>query len=135
MEHVKLLIVGAGAAGLSAAIYAERAGKKAILLEAMTYGGQIINTPDIENYPGVPGIDGGKLISAVQTQAESFGAVVDEFDVIVRVELSKQPKIVETESAIYEAGAVILATGMKRRKLPLMNRYFHHQLILIGHFL
>ena len=56
---------------------------------------------------------------AVQPQAENFGAVVDEFDSIVRVELSVQPKIVETESVVYEAGAVILATGMKRRKLSL----------------
>ena len=55
----------------------------------------------------------------MQTQAEKFGAVVDEFDSIMSVNLSVQPKIIETENAVYEAGAVILATGMKRRKLPL----------------
>jgi thioredoxin reductase (NADPH) len=120
-EHRKMdvVVIGAGMAGLTAALYAGRSGLSVLVLEAELVGGQIANAADIENYPGVPGIDGGKLISAVQTQAESFGAVVDEFDSIVRVELSVQPKIVETESVVYEAGAVILATGMKRRKLSL----------------
>lgn len=120
-EHRKrdVIVIGAGMAGLTAALYAGRSGLSVLVLESELVGGQIANAAGIENYPGIPGVGGGELISAVQTQAESFGAVVDEFDVIVRVELSKQPKIVETESAVYEAGAVILATGMKRRKLPL----------------
>ena len=120
-EHRKrdVVIIGAGMAGLTAALYAGRSGLSVLVLESELVGGQIANAAGIENYPGVLSVRGGELISAVQNQAEKFGAVVDEFDPIVRVELSAQPKIIETESAVYEAGAVILATGMKRRKLPL----------------
>ena len=120
-----VIVIGAGMAGLTAALYAGRSGLSVLVLESELVGGQIANAAGIENYPGIPGVGGGELISAVQTQAEKFGAVVDEFDAIVRVELSVQPKIVETESAVYEAGAVILATGMKRRKLalPEANRF------------
>ena len=114
-----VVVIGAGMAGLTAALYAGRSGLSVLVLESELVGGQIANAAGIENYPGLPGIGGGELISAVQTQAESFGAVVDEFDPIVRVDLTKQPKIVETESSVYEVGAVILATGMKRRKLTL----------------
>ena len=112
-EHRKrdVIVIGAGMAGLTAALYAGRSGLSVLVLESELVGGQIANAADIENYPGIPGIGGGELISAVQTQAESFGAVVDEFDPIVRVDLKKQPKIVETESAVYEAGAVILASS------------------------
>ncbi len=120
-EHRKrdVVVIGAGMAGLTAALYAGRSGLSVLVLESELVGGQIANAAGIENYPGILRVGGGELISAVQTQAESFGAVVDEFDSIVRVELSGQPKMVETESAVYEAGAVILATGMKRRKLSL----------------
>ena len=120
-KHQKrdVVIIGAGMAGLTAALYAGRSGLSVLVLESELVGGQIANAVGIENYPGVPGIGGGELISAVQTQAEKFGAVVDEFDSIMSVNLSAQPKIIETENAVYEAGAVILATGMKRRKLPL----------------
>ena len=120
-KHQKrdVVIIGAGMAGLTAALYAGRSGLSVLVLESELVGGQIANAAGIENYPGVPGIGGGELISAVQTQAEKFGAVVDEFDSIMSVNLSAQPKIIETENAVYEAGAVILATGMKRRKLPL----------------
>ncbi|MBR1760518.1 MAG: FAD-dependent oxidoreductase [Schwartzia sp.] len=114
-----VIVIGAGMAGLTAALYAGRSGLSVLVLESELVGGQIANAAGIENYPGLPGIGGGELIAAVQAQAEKFGAAVDEFDSIVRVELSAQPKIVETESAVYEAGAVILATGMKRRKLAL----------------
>ena len=114
-----VVVIGAGMAGLTAALYAGRSGLSVLVLESELVGGQIANAADIENYPGIPGVGGGELISSVQTQAEKFGAVVDEFDPIVRVELSSQPKIVETEGAVYEAAAVILATGMKRRKLSL----------------
>ncbi len=120
-EHRKrdVVIIGAGMAGLTAALYAGRSGLSVLVLESELVGGQIANAADIENYPGMPSVGGSELISAVQNQAEKFGAVVDEFDAIVRVELSAQPKLVETESAVYEADAVILATGMKRRKLAL----------------
>lgn len=114
-----VVIIGAGMAGLTAALYAGRSGLSVLVLESELVGGQIANAAGIENYPGFLSVGGSELISTVQNQAEKFGAVVDEFDAIVRVDLSAQPKIVETESAVYKAGAVILATGMKRRKLSL----------------
>ena len=83
-----VVIIGAGMAGLTAALYAGRSGLSVLVLESELVGGQIANAADIENYPGVPGIGGSELISAVQTQAEQAGAVVDEFDTILRVELS-----------------------------------------------
>ena len=71
-----IIIIGAGPAGLSAAIYAERAGKNAVLLEAMTYGGQIINTPEVENYPGIKNISGFDFATALYEQATALGAEV-----------------------------------------------------------
>ena len=114
-----IIIIGAGMAGLTAALYAGRMNLSVLVLENALVGGQIANATGIENYPGHKVIAGGDLIATVQQQAESFGAEVDEFDPIERVDLTKSPKIVETEGCIYEADVVIIASGMNRRKLPL----------------
>ena len=114
-----IIIIGAGMAGLTAALYTGRMNLTTLVLENALVGGQIANATGIENYPGYEVIKGGDLIATLQKQAEHFGAVVDEFDAIVKVDLTAQPKIVETEGCLYEADAVILATGMNRRKLPL----------------
>lgn len=114
-----IIIVGAGMAGLTAALYAARTNCSVLVLENAIVGGQIANAAGIENYPGLPNVMGSTLIETVQGQAEKYGAEVDEFDPIERVDLAAQPKTVETESVIYEAKAVIIATGMERRKLPL----------------
>lgn len=106
-------------AGLTAALYAGRMNLSVLVLENGIIGGQIANATGIENYPGLPGISGKDLIAAVQEQAEGFGAVIDEFDAIQKVSLKASPKLVETESCIYETEAVIIASGMERRKLPL----------------
>ena len=71
-----IVIIGAGTAGLSAAIYAVRAGKSALVLEGKTYGGQIINTPDIENYPGIAHISGFDFATGLYKQAKDLGAEV-----------------------------------------------------------
>ena len=120
-ERVKkdVVIIGAGMAGLTAALYAGRMNLRALALENAIVGGQIANATGIENYPGMPNVSGKELIAALQGQAESFGAVVDEFDVIKRVCFKETPKIVETEAYIYEAETVVIASGMERRKLPL----------------
>lgn len=120
-ERIKkdIIIIGAGMAGLTAALYAGRMNLSTLVLESAIVGGQIANATGIENYPGMPNVSGKDLIAALQSQAESFGAVVDEFDVIQMVSLKEEPKIVETESYIYEAEVVIIASGMERRKLPL----------------
>ena len=106
-------------AGLTAALYAGRSNLSTLVLENELVGGQIANATGIENYPGFMSVKGGDLMATVQAQAEAVGAVVDEFDLVKRVDLAAVPKIVETEEHIYEAKAVILATGMKRRKMPL----------------
>lgn len=120
-EYVKkdIVIIGAGMAGLTAALYAGRMNLSVLVLENALVGGQIANATGIENYPGLPNVAGKDLIATVQEQAESFGAVVDEFDAIEKVSLKPEARIIETESHIYEAGCVIIASGMERRKLPL----------------
>ena len=112
-----IIIIGAGMAGLTAALYAGRMNLSVLVLENALIGGQIANATGIENYPGHKVIAGGDLIATVQQQAESFGAEVDEFDSIECVDLTKSPKIVETEGCIYEADVVIIATGMNRRNM------------------
>ena len=120
-EHIKrdVIIIGAGMAGLTAALYAGRMNLSVLVLENAIIGGQIANATGIENYPGLPNVSGRALIEATQQQAEGFGAVIDEFDAIQKVNLKEDPKLVETEACIYEAETVIIASGMERRKLPL----------------
>ena len=117
--HKDVVIIGAGMAGLTAAMYAGRMNLDVLVLENGIVGGQIANATDIENFPGFISVSGKDLIGTLQKQAENFGAVVDEFDSIVKVSLRENPKIVETEEKIYQTEAVIIASGMNRRKLPL----------------
>ena len=117
--HKDVVIIGAGMAGLTAALYCGRMNLDTLVLENGLVGGQIANATGIENYPGFVSVKGGDLIATVQTQAENFGAVIDEFDEIEKVSLKTSPKIIETQERIYEADVVIIASGMNRRKLPL----------------
>ena len=117
--HKDVVIIGAGMAGLTAAMYCGRMNLETLVLENGIVGGQIANATGIENYPGFISVKGSDLISTLQTQAENFGAVLDEFDSIVKVTLKENPKIIETEEKIYLADVVIIASGMNRRKLPL----------------
>ncbi len=110
-----IIIVGAGPAGLTAALYARRANKKVLVLEAKTYGGQIINTPEIENYPGIPKISGYDYATNLYNQALELGAEI-KFETVIRVE---KDKTVETNKDHYKAKAVILAIGADKRKLNL----------------
>ncbi len=110
-----IIIIGAGPAGLTAAIYACRAEKRTLVLEAKSYGGQIINTPDIANYPVAPGISGFEFATTLYHQAKDLGAEI-RFEKVVGVE-DGAVKIVRTPQNTYEAKAVILATGAENRKL------------------
>lgn len=114
-----LIIIGSGMAGLTAALYAGRMKLDVLVLENGIVGGQIVNSVRVENYPGVPDVEGSALMAALQEQAESFGAVVDEFDAIQHTQLQTEHKLIETDSAVYEVPAVIIAAGMKHRPLPL----------------
>lgn len=118
-KELDLIIIGGGPAGLTAAIYAGRAKLKTLLLENKIIGGQVRNSYTIENYPGFKTIQGGELADIFQAQAEEFGAVIDEFDLIENISLSDNEKIIETETYIYKPKAVIIATGASPRKLPI----------------
>jgi len=115
-----IIIVGAGPAGLSAAIYAQRSGKTALVLEATTYGGQIINTPDIANYPGLAHVSGVEFATNLYNQAKELGAEI-LFQRVTGVEDRGAVKVVKTPKGEYECRAVILATGAKNRPLGLEN--------------
>ena len=116
MSKYDIVIVGAGPAGLTAAIYARRASKSVLVLEAKAWGGQIINTPDIENYPVVPHISGADFANELYRQATALGAEV-KLEKVTAVEELGKTKRVRTAQNEYEAGAVILATGSENRKL------------------
>ncbi len=114
-----IIIVGSGPAGLTAAIYARRAGKSVLVLEKDTFGGQITFSPKLENYPAFQEISGNELAQKMLEQALSLGAEID-MDTVVDV-IDGDPKIVVGESKKYEARAVIIAAGAKHRCLHLPN--------------
>lgn len=111
-----IIIVGAGTAGLSAAIYGVRAGKSVLVLEAKNYGGQIINSPEVENYPGIKHISGFEFATNLYEQVKELGAEV-LYEKVVEVLDHDDFKIVVTENHKYESKTVILATGAENRPL------------------
>lgn len=113
-----IVIVGAGTAGLSAAIYGVRAGKSVLVCEGNTYGGQIVNTPEIENYPGIKNTSGFEFATGLYEQATGLGAEV-AFEEVLRVEDKGAVKLVTTSGGAYEAKTVILAAGAKNRPFGL----------------
>ena len=111
IERVKVLIMGSGPAGLSAALYAARADLNPLVLAGMELGGQVSLTYTVENYPGFPdGVGGTQLVELFQKQAERFGARV-EFDTATEVDLSKRPFRVQTYNGEYLADTIIISTG------------------------
>lgn len=115
-----IIIVGAGPAGLTSAIYGSRSGKKVLVLEAKSYGGQIINTLDIENYPANNHISGFDLATNMYEQAKELGAEI-KFEKVVEIKNNSKYKEVITTSNKYKCKALILATGSENRKLGLSN--------------
>jgi thioredoxin reductase (NADPH) len=110
-KQVKVLVLGSGPAGLSAALYAARAELAPVVLTGMQLGGQAALTHLIENYPGFPeGVGGPQLGELFQKQAEHFGAKV-EFDMAHEVDLSQRPYKVTTDSGEYSAETLIITTG------------------------
>ena len=121
MPRPHVVIIGSGPAGYTAAVYAARAGLAPLVLAgSVTAGGALMNTTEVENFPGVPGgIMGPELMSNMQEQAEKFGAKV-EWDDATSVDLTGPVKIIETGNGeTYRARAVILATGSAYRRLGL----------------
>ena len=118
-EHAPILIVGSGPAGWTAAIYAARAELEPIVITGMAYGGQLMLTTDVENYPGFPeAISGPELMERLQKQAERFGARVVQEDAI-RVDLDARPFALESDSGHFSGDALIVASGASARWLGL----------------
>lgn len=115
-----IIIVGAGPAGLTAAIYARRADKKVLVLERGTFGGQITYSPKIENYPGFNQISGNELAERLMDQALSLGAEIEMTEVTGVID-NNGVISVSCEDGDYIAKSVIIATGSKHRQLGLDN--------------
>ena len=112
-----ILIVGAGPAGLCAAIYARRAGKSALILEKGSFGGQMTYSPKIENYPGFAALSGMELADKMVEQALGLGAEI-EIETVTGIEdCGNYKKLLCEGSASYEGKTVIIATGAKHRLL------------------
>ncbi len=116
-----MIIIGSGPAGYTAAIYTARANLHPLVFEGSQYGGALMTTTEVENFPGfVEGIDGPLLMSNLRGQAERFGADLRSEDV-TEVDLTSSPKVVKVGDETYLANAVIIATGSKYRYIGLPN--------------
>lgn len=117
-EKIKVLIIGSGPAGYTAAIYAARAGLKPVLFTGGQPGGQLTTTNDVENFPGYPeGINGPQMMMDLQKQAERFGTKV-EFALVTAVDFSTYPlKVTVDEKKVIDAESVIIATGATAKYL------------------
>lgn len=119
----QMIIIGSGPAGYTAAIYAARAGLEPVMFaSSVSPGGELMNTTDVENFPGFPeGILGPDLMQKMQEQAEKFGMKL-VFDDVIKVDLAGDVKLVTTsDGTVHEAETVVLSTGSAYRKIGLDN--------------
>ena len=113
----EVIILGSGPAGLSAAIYAQRARLNTLIIEEKPLsGGQILDTYEVDNYPGLPGVTGFEMGQKFRTHADSLGAKVVNAQVL-EVRLDGDKKVVSTKEGDYEAKSLVIATGAKHRRL------------------
>jgi thioredoxin reductase (NADPH) len=116
----KVVIIGTGCAGLTAAIYAARSNLSPLALSGLMPGGLLTTTSTVENYPGFPeGVDGYELMTRMQKQAERFGARVKLLQSLEAADLSKRPFVLTVDGARVETQTVIIATGASHRHLGL----------------
>jgi thioredoxin reductase (NADPH) len=119
--HSRVLILGSGPAGYTAAIYAARASLEPVMVAGPEPGGQLTTTTEVENYPGFPkGITGPEMMEEFRQQAERFGTRLF-YDMGMKVDLSKRPFVVEGEADTYSGDALIVATGASAKWLGLPN--------------
>ncbi len=121
ITETNVVIIGAGPAGITSAIYAARAGLDPIVLENGVVGGQVAQSSIVENYPGCMSITGTSLAQRFRSHAEALGVAINEFDPIERIELAGEVKKIITESMIYLPKAVIIATGASHKPLLIKN--------------
>lgn len=120
MHVYDMIIIGGGPGGYTAALYAARAGMDAVVLEMLSAGGQMALTHQIDNYPGIVGIDGFSLGEKMQEIAESFGAKT-EYAEVYSADLSADPKCVSTSEGDFYGQTVVIATGANPRELGAPN--------------
>ncbi|NMS88914.1 thioredoxin-disulfide reductase [Clostridioides difficile] len=113
---VDIIVIGAGPAGLTSAIYAMRAGLSVTVFEKSIYGGQVASTSEVENYPAVQKISGVEFSNNIYNQAIAQGVDI-QFDEVEEINLEGKIKVIKTSSGEHKAKAVILANGVERRKL------------------
>ena len=111
-----ILIIGGGMAGLTAALYALRAGKSALIIEKETFGGQITSSPRVDNFPGIPAVSGNQLTDALLSQALDLGAEI-ELEEIVSLRKEADLFVADTGKKQFSGKAVIIASGAKHRPL------------------
>lgn len=116
-HSVDMVIIGGGIAGMTAAVYAARANRSCVLLESNITGGLANSTYIVENFPSYSEVHGMELMRKVREQVDNLGVTVEEVCEIERIDFSSSPKLVETDEAVYEAKAIIVATG--RKPIPL----------------
>ncbi|MBJ18793.1 MAG: thioredoxin-disulfide reductase [bacterium] len=120
-EHRRVLIIGSGPAGYTAAIYIARAGFEPLMLAGLNFGGQLMITTDVENYPGYPdGVSGPTMMEEFQKQAIRFGTDI-LFEDATSVSFGSRPFRVSTDAKAYTADAVVIATGASARWLGLAS--------------
>jgi thioredoxin reductase (NADPH) len=117
MEDLELVIIGAGAAGLSAGIYALRSGLKTVVIEGKLAGGTAADAPFIENYPGFASVSGTDLSQKFVAHARAVGVTINELETVTSLEVKGEVKHVQSDKAKYEARAVIIASGSHYRQL------------------
>ena len=113
-------IIGGGTAGMTAAIYGQRAGKKTIIIEGGVFGGQITSSPNVENYPGIASVSGSEFSMNLLDQAVKLGAET-AMDQVTGIREEDGVKIIETAGKEYPCRSVILATGVTHRHLGIPN--------------
>ena len=116
-----VIIIGAGIAGMTAAIYVKRAGKTVLILEGKMHGGQIVTSSNVSNWPGLPGISGAELMDKIYHQVNNLDVKVEyeKVEEIIKTDNDDENKrfLVKTDDNEYSCGAIILATGTEPRKL------------------
>ncbi len=117
IKEYDIAIIGGGPAGLAAGLYAARGNMKTVILEKLIPGGQLNNTLEVENYPGMDHVTGPQIAQAMEEQTKRFGCEIVSNCNISKVELTKDLKLIESDRGIFKAKVVIIATGSEYRKL------------------